>query len=41
MKHLVKSLALAVAGLALTVSVAVAQTAPKPSGRRLLRPSPA
>ena len=32
MKHLVKSLALAVAGLALTVSVAVAQTAPKPSG---------
>ena len=32
MKHLVKSMALAAAGLALTVSFAVAQTAPKPSG---------
>ena len=32
MKHLVKSMAVAAAGLALTVSVAVAQTAPKPSG---------
>ena len=32
MNHLVKSMALAAAGLALTVSFAVAQTAPKPSG---------
>jgi len=32
MKHLAKSLALAVAGLALTISFAMAQTAPKPSG---------
>jgi Cu/Ag efflux protein CusF len=32
MKHLVKSMALAAASLALTVSFAVAQTTPKPSG---------
>jgi len=32
MKHLVKSLALAAAGLALTVSFAMAQSAPNPSG---------
>jgi len=32
MKHLTKSLALAVAGLALTISFAMAQTAPNPSG---------
>lgn len=32
MKHLAKALALAVAGLALTISFAMAQTAPNPSG---------